>query len=98
MFCVQSFVAKQTSVEIPPLFRFSIDTYFDLINWSNLQAKELGTKMLELWSLMGTPVEEQRVFQHVTCLIPASEEEIVGPSSLSVETIEEVGWAFALVT
>ena len=49
--------------------------------------------MLELWSLMSTSDEEQRVFQHVTCLISASEEEIVGPSSLSMETIEEVGWA-----
>lgn len=46
--------------------------------------------MLELWTLMGTPVEEQQVFQHVTCHISASEDEIVGPSSLSVETIDEV--------
>lgn len=53
--------------------------------------------MLEFWSLMGTPVEEQQVFEHVTCHISASEEDIVDPSSLSVETIEEVGWASLLV-
>ncbi|XP_024380460.1 65-kDa microtubule-associated protein 1 isoform X1 [Physcomitrium patens] len=51
--------------------------------------KELGTSMMELWSLMETPVEERQIFQHVTCLISASEDEISGPSSLSVETIEE---------
>lgn len=38
---------------------------------------------------MDTPVEEQQVFQHITCLIPTSEDEIVGPSCLSVETIEQ---------
>lgn len=46
--------------------------------------------MVELWRLMDTPVEEQQAFQHVTCHISASEDEIIGPSSLSVETIEEV--------
>ena len=40
---------------------------------------------------MDTPVEEQQNFHHVTCLIGASEEEIVHPSTLSVETLEEVG-------
>lgn len=57
---------------------------------SRTQIKELGTSMMELWSLMETPVEERQIFQHVTCLISASEDEISGPSSLSVETIEEV--------
>ena len=57
----------------------------------NLQAKEIGTRMLELWDLMDTPHEEQQNFHHVTCLIGASEEEIVHPSTLSVETLEEVG-------
>ncbi|KAG0560898.1 hypothetical protein KC19_9G023200 [Ceratodon purpureus] len=54
-----------------------------------IKVKEIGTKMLELWTLMGTPGQEQQVFQHITCLITASEDDIVGPSALSVETIEE---------
>ncbi|XP_024402200.1 65-kDa microtubule-associated protein 1 isoform X1 [Physcomitrium patens] len=54
-----------------------------------LKIKDLGTSMVELWRLMDTPVEEQQAFQHVTCHISASEDEIIGPSSLSVETIEE---------
>lgn len=59
-------------------------------SFSLLQIKELGTSMLELWSIMDTLAEEQQVFQHITCLIPTIEDEIVGQSCLSVETIEQV--------
>lgn len=46
--------------------------------------------MIELWSLMDTPMEEQQMYEHVTCNIAASEDEITAPSSLSLETIEQV--------
>ncbi|KAG0629549.1 hypothetical protein M758_1G111600 [Ceratodon purpureus] len=54
-----------------------------------LKVKDIGTKMFELWSLMGTSFEEQQVYQHITCHISSSEEEIVTPRSLSLETIQE---------
>ena len=39
---------------------------------------------------MDTPVEEQQLFQPVTCNIAASDDEITMPSALSLETIEQV--------
>lgn len=50
--------------------------------------------MIELWSLMDTPMEEQQMYEHVTCNIAASEDEITAPSSLSLETIEQVKLSF----
>ncbi|GLJ25641.1 hypothetical protein SUGI_0491190 [Cryptomeria japonica] len=52
--------------------------------------QDLATTMLELWNLMDTPVEEQQIFQSVTCNIAASEDEICSPNSLSEEFIENV--------
>lgn len=46
--------------------------------------------MLELWNLMDTPVEEQQMFQNVTCNIAASEHEISEPNTLSVDFINSV--------
>lgn len=45
--------------------------------------------MLELWSLMDTPVYEQQAFEHVTCNIASEEDEITSPGCLSLETIEQ---------
>ncbi|KAJ0113701.1 hypothetical protein Patl1_00276 [Pistacia atlantica] len=52
--------------------------------------KDLATSLLELWSLMDTPVGEQQVFQHVTKNIAASEHEITEPNMLSVKNIKYV--------
>ncbi|QCE07558.1 65-kDa microtubule-associated protein 3-like [Vigna unguiculata] len=52
--------------------------------------QDLATTMLELWNLMDTPVEEQQMFQNVTCNIAASEHEITEPNTLSVEFINLV--------
>lgn len=49
--------------------------------------QDLATTMLELWNLMDTPVEEQQMFQNVTCNIAASEHEITEPNSLSLDFI-----------
>ncbi|KOM35597.1 hypothetical protein LR48_Vigan02g174700 [Vigna angularis] len=52
--------------------------------------QDLATSMLELWNLMDTPVEEQQMFQNVTCNIAASEHEVTEPNTLSVEFINLV--------
>ncbi|KAK9147572.1 hypothetical protein Scep_006329 [Stephania cephalantha] len=52
--------------------------------------QDLATTMLELWNLMDTPIEEQQMFQNVTCNIAASENEITEPDTLSVNFINYV--------
>ncbi|KAI9076707.1 hypothetical protein K1719_041347 [Acacia pycnantha] len=52
--------------------------------------QDLVTTMLELWDLMDTPVEEQQMFQNVTCNLAASEYEITEPNTLSVDFINYV--------
>ena len=56
------------------------------------QFHDLATSMLELWNLMDTPIEEQQMFQNVTCNIAASEHEIMEPNMLSVEFINQVSF------
>ncbi|CAM6043679.1 unnamed protein product [Sphagnum compactum] len=51
--------------------------------------QDFGACLLELWNLMDTPVEEQHLFQHVTCHIAATEDEITVPGALSSETIAQ---------
>jgi len=46
--------------------------------------------MLELWNLMDTPLEEQQMFQNVTCNIAASEHEITEPNTLSIDFLSYV--------
>lgn len=57
-----------------------------------LQLQDLATTMLELWDLMDTPVEEQQMFQNITCNIAASENEITEPNTLSVDVINYVSY------
>ncbi|CAK9311211.1 unnamed protein product [Citrullus colocynthis] len=52
--------------------------------------QDLATTLLELWNLMDTPMEEQQLFQNVTCNIAASEDEVNEPNSLSVDSINSV--------
>ncbi|KAK7278364.1 hypothetical protein RJT34_23392 [Clitoria ternatea] len=49
--------------------------------------QDLATTMLELWNLMDTPIEEQQMFQNVTCNIAASEHEVTEPNTLSIDFI-----------
>lgn len=46
---------------------------------------------------MDTPIEEQQMFQSVTCNIAASEEEITEPNLLSVDFINYVSFIFYFV-
>ncbi|XP_050264843.1 65-kDa microtubule-associated protein 3 isoform X2 [Quercus robur] len=52
--------------------------------------QDLASTMLELWNLMDTPIEEQQMFQNVTCNIAASEHEVTEPNTLSVDFINYV--------
>ncbi|KAF8008692.1 hypothetical protein BT93_K2373 [Corymbia citriodora subsp. variegata] len=52
--------------------------------------QDLATNLLELWNLMDTPLEEQQMFQNVTCNVAASEPEISEPNALSVASINHV--------
>ncbi|XP_029128439.1 65-kDa microtubule-associated protein 3 isoform X2 [Cajanus cajan] len=52
--------------------------------------QDLASSMLELWNLMDTPIEEQQMFQNVTCNIAASEHEVTEPNSLSENFINYV--------
>ncbi|CAI9767626.1 unnamed protein product [Fraxinus pennsylvanica] len=49
--------------------------------------QDLAMSLLQLWNLMDTPLEEQQVFQKVTCNLAASENEIMEPNMLSVDII-----------
>ncbi|CAA2988902.1 65-kDa microtubule-associated protein 3-like [Olea europaea var. sylvestris] len=49
--------------------------------------QDLAMSLLQLWNLMDTPLEEQQVFQKVTCNVAASENEIVEPNMLSIDII-----------
>ncbi|KAL4574866.1 hypothetical protein LXL04_021706 [Taraxacum kok-saghyz] len=52
--------------------------------------QNLASSLLELWNLMDTPIEEQHMFQSVTCHIAASEHEITEPNLLSDDFINYV--------
>eukprot|EP00249_Psilotum_nudum_P017538 c26379_g1_i2 orf=749-1675(+) len=52
--------------------------------------QDLGASLIELWNLMDTPDEEQQLFQHVTCIIGVSEDEVMAPGALAIDTIEQV--------
>ncbi|KAG0504042.1 hypothetical protein HPP92_004114 [Vanilla planifolia] len=52
--------------------------------------QDLATSMLELWNLMDTPIEEQQLFQNVTCNIAASEDEITEANTLSTDFLNYV--------
>lgn len=55
-----------------------------------MQLQDLASAMLDLWDLMDTPVEEQQMFQNITCNIAASEHEIIEPNALSADVITYV--------
>ncbi|KAG6383523.1 hypothetical protein SASPL_156720 [Salvia splendens] len=52
--------------------------------------QDLTASLLELWNLMDTPIEEQQIFQKVTCKLAASEDEITEPNMLSIDHINYV--------
>ncbi|CAI9760399.1 unnamed protein product [Fraxinus pennsylvanica] len=51
--------------------------------------QELATQFVDLWNLMDTPEEERSLFDHVTCNISASVDEVTVPGALTLEIIEQ---------
>lgn len=64
--------------------------YYIVIYVVQFQLQDLAMTMVELWTLMDTPEEEQLMFQNVTRNIAAAEHEITEPNSLCLEIINEV--------
>uniref|UniRef100_A0A5B7AJ86 Putative microtubule-associated protein 1-like n=1 Tax=Davidia involucrata TaxID=16924 RepID=A0A5B7AJ86_DAVIN len=51
--------------------------------------QELATQLIDLWNLMDTPQEERSLFDHVTCNISASVDEVTIPGALALDLIEQ---------
>ncbi|XP_059662438.1 65-kDa microtubule-associated protein 1-like [Cornus florida] len=51
--------------------------------------QELATQLIDLWNLMDTPQEERSLFDHVTCNISASVDEVTIPGALAIDLIEQ---------
>lgn len=55
-----------------------------------LKLQESARQLLDLWNLMDTPDEERGFFDHVTCNISASVDEVTVPGALALDLIEQV--------
>lgn len=55
-----------------------------------LKLQESATQLVDLWNLMDTPDDERRLFEHVTCNISASVDEVTVPGALALDLIEQV--------
>lgn len=51
--------------------------------------QELATQLIDLWNLMDTTDEERSLFDHVTCNISASVDEVNIPGALALDLIEQ---------
>ncbi|CAA6672366.1 unnamed protein product [Spirodela intermedia] len=51
--------------------------------------QESAAQLTELWNLMDTPMEERRLFDHVTCNISASVDEVTVPGALALDLLEQ---------
>lgn len=51
--------------------------------------QELATQLIDLWNLMDTSEEERRLFDHVTCNISASVDEVTASGALAMDLIEQ---------
>ncbi|XP_057441100.1 65-kDa microtubule-associated protein 1 [Lotus japonicus] len=51
--------------------------------------QELASQLIDLWNLMDTPPEERSLFDHVTCNISASVDEVTVPGALALDLVEQ---------
>ncbi|XP_057529530.1 65-kDa microtubule-associated protein 1 isoform X2 [Amaranthus tricolor] len=51
--------------------------------------QELANQLIDLWNLMDTPDDERELFDHVTCNISASVDEVTIPGALALDLIEQ---------
>ncbi|XP_043689784.1 65-kDa microtubule-associated protein 1-like [Telopea speciosissima] len=54
-----------------------------------LKLQELASQLIDLWNLMDTPAEERSLFDHVTCNISSSVDEVTVPGALALDLIEQ---------
>ncbi|CAM0955524.1 unnamed protein product [Alopecurus aequalis] len=54
------------------------------------KVQNLGSTLIELWSLMDTPLDEQKCFDHVTSLISVSPNTVMPQGCLAHDLIEKV--------
>ncbi|KAL9233838.1 hypothetical protein vseg_008783 [Gypsophila vaccaria] len=50
--------------------------------------QDLGGALIELWNLLETPIADHKKFEHVTCLISSSADEVSMAGALSQDVIE----------
>ncbi|OIW04245.1 hypothetical protein TanjilG_00805 [Lupinus angustifolius] len=51
--------------------------------------QELASQLIDLWNLMDTHPEERKLFDHVTCNMSASVDEVTVPGALALDLIEQ---------
>ncbi|KAH9607233.1 hypothetical protein KSS87_021297 [Heliosperma pusillum] len=51
--------------------------------------QELAGQLIDLWNLMDAPEDERQLFDHVTCNISASVDEVTVPGALALDLIEQ---------
>ncbi|PIA36922.1 hypothetical protein AQUCO_03200110v1 [Aquilegia coerulea] len=51
--------------------------------------QELAVQLSDLWNLMDTSIEERSLFDHVTCNVLASVDEVTIPGALALDLIEQ---------
>ncbi|KAM7250839.1 hypothetical protein ACFE04_022722 [Oxalis oulophora] len=51
--------------------------------------QELATQLIDLWNLMDTPEDERNLFDHVTCNISASVDQVTTHGALALDLIEQ---------
>ncbi|KAL8098680.1 hypothetical protein AgCh_031440 [Apium graveolens] len=51
--------------------------------------QELAKQLIDLWNLMDTSEEERSLFDHVTCNVSASVDEVTIPGALALDLIEQ---------
>ncbi|KAG0466399.1 hypothetical protein HPP92_017979 [Vanilla planifolia] len=51
--------------------------------------QELASQLFDLWYLMDTPSEERSLFDHVTCNISATVDQVTVPGALALDLIEQ---------
>nr|KYP59490.1 Protein regulator of cytokinesis 1 [Cajanus cajan] len=51
--------------------------------------QELASQLIDLWNLMDTHPEERSLFDHVTCNMSASVDEVTVPGALALDLIEQ---------
>lgn len=71
-------------------FNYAVNSIFCSILLTLGAALDLATTMVEIWSLMDTPVEEQLVFQNVMKNIAVPIDEITEPNTLNLDFINYV--------